>query len=71
MSVDFTEFSRKMDRTLEHLGEDFDAVRAGRALAFEVLQPLASGHTVRAQKRSVVHAEQQSPRLEERIGEVE
>ena len=34
-------------------------------------QPLASGHTVRAQKRSVVHAEQQSPRLEERIGEVE
>ena len=33
MSVDFTEFSRKMDRTLEHLGEDFDAVRAGRASA--------------------------------------
>mgnify|MGYP002673244717 CR=1 FL=1 len=31
MSVDFNEFSRKMDRTLEHLGEDFDAVRAGRA----------------------------------------
>ena len=31
MSVDFSEFSRKMDRTLEHLGEDFDAVRAGRA----------------------------------------
>ena len=24
MSVDFTEFSRKMDRTLEHLGEDFE-----------------------------------------------
>ena len=33
MSVDFTEFSRKMDRTLEHLGENFDAVRAGRANA--------------------------------------
>ena len=33
MSVDFTEFSRKIDRTLEHLGEDFDAVRAGRANA--------------------------------------
>lgn len=33
MSVDFTEFSRKMDCTLEHLGEDFDAVRAGRANA--------------------------------------
>ena len=33
MSVDFTEFARKMDRTLEHLGEDFDAVRAGRANA--------------------------------------
>ena len=33
MSVDFKEFSRKMDRTLEHQGEDFDAVRAGRANA--------------------------------------
>ena len=33
MSVDFTEFSRKMARTLDHLGEDFDAVRAGRANA--------------------------------------
>ena len=33
MSVDFTEFSRKMDRTLEHLEEDFGAVRAGRANA--------------------------------------
>ena len=33
MSVDFTEFSRKMERTLVHLGEDFDAVRAGRANA--------------------------------------
>mgnify|MGYP002590737879 CR=1 FL=1 len=33
MSVDFKEFARKMDRTLEHLGEDFDAVRAGRANA--------------------------------------
>ncbi len=33
MSVDFKEYSRKMDRTLEHLREDFDAVRAGRANA--------------------------------------
>ena len=33
MSIDFKEFARKMDRTLEHLGEDFDAVRAGRANA--------------------------------------
>ena len=33
MSVDFKEFSRKMDRTLDHLEEDFDAVRAGRANA--------------------------------------
>ena len=33
MSVDFKEFSRKMDRTLEHLTEDFDSVRAGRANA--------------------------------------
>ena len=31
MSVDFTEFSKKMDKTLTHLAEDFDAVRAGRA----------------------------------------
>ena len=33
MSVDFREYSRKMDRTLDHLEEDFDAVRAGRANA--------------------------------------
>lgn len=31
MSVDFKEFSRRMDRTMDHLGEEFDAVRAGRA----------------------------------------
>ena len=31
MSVDFSEFSRKMDKTLVHLAEEFDAVRAGRA----------------------------------------
>ncbi len=31
MNVDFKEFSRKMDRTLEHLAEEFGAVRAGRA----------------------------------------
>ena len=33
MSVDFKEFTRKMDKTLEHLEEDFGAVRAGRANA--------------------------------------
>ncbi len=33
MSVDFKEYSRKMDKTLEHLGEEFGAVRAGRANA--------------------------------------
>ena len=33
MSVDFKEYSRKMERTLDHLEEDFDAVRAGRANA--------------------------------------
>ena len=33
MSVDFMEYSRKMERTLDHLEEDFDAVRAGRANA--------------------------------------
>lgn len=32
-AVDFKDYSRRMDRTLEHLGEDFDAVRAGRANA--------------------------------------
>ncbi len=31
MSVDFTEYGRKMDKTLVHLSEEFDAVRAGRA----------------------------------------
>ena len=33
MSVDFKEYSRKMERTLDHLEEDFDDVRAGRANA--------------------------------------
>lgn len=33
MAVDFKEFSRKMDKTLEVLQEDFGAVRAGRANA--------------------------------------
>ena len=31
MNVDFKEFSKKMDKTLVHLDEEFDAVRAGRA----------------------------------------
>ena len=31
MSVDFKEFSRKMDKTLEVLADNFGAVRAGRA----------------------------------------
>ena len=33
MSVDFKEYGRRMDKTLEHLEEDFGAVRAGRANA--------------------------------------
>ena len=33
MSVDFKEYARRMDKTLEHLEEDFGAVRAGRANA--------------------------------------
>ena len=33
MSVDFKEYSKKMEKTLEHLGEEFGAVRAGRANA--------------------------------------
>ena len=31
MSVDFTEYSKRMDKSLVHLAEEFDAVRAGRA----------------------------------------
>ena len=33
MSVDFKEYSKKMEKTLEHLGEECGAVRAGRANA--------------------------------------
>ncbi len=31
MSVDFSEFSRRMDKALDHLQDEFGAVRAGRA----------------------------------------
>ena len=31
MAVDFKEFGRKMDKTLDHLQDEFGAVRAGRA----------------------------------------
>ena len=33
MAVDFKEFERRMDKTLDHLAEEFGAVRAGRANA--------------------------------------
>ena len=33
MAVDFKEYGRRMDKTLDHLAEEFDAVRAGRANA--------------------------------------
>ena len=33
MTVDFKEFSRRMDKALEHLDEEFASVRAGRANA--------------------------------------
>ena len=33
MAVDFKEYSRRMDKALEHLSEEFGAVRAGRANA--------------------------------------
>ena len=33
MSVDFKEFTRRMDKSLDHLHEEFSAVRAGRANA--------------------------------------
>ena len=33
MSVDFKDFSRRMEKALEHLAEEFGAVRAGRANA--------------------------------------
>ena len=31
MSVDFTDYGRRMDKALDHLAEEFGAVRAGRA----------------------------------------
>ena len=56
MSVEFKEYTRKMDRTLEVLQENFDAVRAGRANAkvldrisveyYGVDSPLASVATI-------------------------
>ena len=33
MAVDFKEFERRMGKAVDHLGEEFDAVRAGRANA--------------------------------------
>ena len=33
MAVDFKDYARRMDKALEHLSEEFDAVRAGRANA--------------------------------------
>jgi ribosome recycling factor len=33
MSVDFTEYGKRMEKSLDHLGEEFGAVRAGRANA--------------------------------------
>ena len=33
MSVDFKEYARRMDKALDHLNEEFGAVRAGRANA--------------------------------------
>ena len=33
MSVDFNDYSRRMDKALVHLGDEFGAVRAGRANA--------------------------------------
>ena len=56
MNVEFKEYTRKMDRTLEVLQENFDAVRAGRANAkvldrisveyYGVASPLASVATI-------------------------
>ena len=33
MSIDFADFSKRMDKALDHLAEEFGAVRAGRANA--------------------------------------
>jgi len=33
MSVDFKDYGRRMDKALDHLAEEFGAVRAGRANA--------------------------------------
>jgi len=56
MNVEFKEYTRKMDRTLEVLQENFDAVRAGRANPkvldrisveyYGVASPLASVATI-------------------------
>ena len=39
MAVDFKDYSRRMEKALEHLAEEFGAVRAGRANA-KVLEKL-------------------------------
>ena len=31
MAIDFSDYSRRMDKALDHLQEEFGAVRAGRA----------------------------------------
>ena len=33
MAVDFKDYARRMDKALDHLNEEFGAVRAGRANA--------------------------------------
>ena len=33
MSVDFNEYGKRMEKSLDHLAEEFSAVRAGRANA--------------------------------------
>ena len=33
MAVDFKEYGRRMDKALDHLNDEFGAVRAGRANA--------------------------------------
>ena len=43
MAVDFKEYARRMEKALDHLNEEFGAVRAGRANP-KVLDQIGRAH---------------------------
>ena len=43
MAVDFKEYGRRMEKALDHLAEEFGAVRAGRANPLTVARTVLSG----------------------------